>query len=124
MMIKIPVSIGEVWDKLSILHIKRDRLTNHESRQIVQGEIDLLEECLDNCSYLQDEDFKELIKVNGLIWDGIAESQKWNLDRPKDINRALEVYANLNNDNNDRFLIKKIINHRFNSAIQEVKSHI
>lgn len=123
-MIKIPVSIGEVWDKLSILHIKRDRLTNHESRQIVQEEINLLEECLDNCDYRQDKDFKELVKINQKIWDGIAESQKWNAYRPRDINRALDVYANLNNDNNERFFIKKIINQRFNSTIREVKGHI
>ena len=41
-MITIPVSVGELIDKLSILHVKRLKISNEEKLEYVNKEFELL----------------------------------------------------------------------------------
>ena len=40
-MIHVPVSVGELIDKLSILHVKNIKITNEEKLVLVNKEFDL-----------------------------------------------------------------------------------
>ena len=41
-MIYVPVSVGELIDKLSILHVKKTKITNEEKLVLVNKEFELL----------------------------------------------------------------------------------
>jgi len=41
-MIHVPVSVGELIDKLSILHVKQTKITNEEKLEYVNKEFELL----------------------------------------------------------------------------------
>jgi threonine synthase len=54
-MIRIPVSVGELLDKLSILHIKKIKIQNSEKLQKIEKEFKLLNEI--STQYLGVKDF-------------------------------------------------------------------
>lgn len=70
-MIYIPASIGEVIDKLSILHIKKTKILDPEKKENIIKEFELIYNI--SCEFLNDMSienlYHELVKVNNLIWD-------------------------------------------------------
>lgn len=126
----IPVSVGEVFDKLSILHLKLWYIKDPEKRSMVVKEIDNLEKSLGTDladSYVGDANYCELFKVNKLIWESIELSNTWNFTsaaNQADLLYRESVYRGLNVLNNQRFQAKKRINESFDSEVREVKSHI
>lgn len=118
-MFKIPVSIGEIFDKLTILDIKRDRIEDPGRRAHVSHEYDLLYEVVSSeiskCSY-----FYRILKViNSEIWDSmnilrdnVENTEFW----------ARECRKTLV-DNDRRCRVKNKINTLINSAIKEQKSY-
>jgi hypothetical protein len=70
-MISIPVSVGELLDKLSILHIKQKNIQNSEKLEKVKAEYSLLYEI--SQVYLGGKDFfnlyDDLITINSKLWD-------------------------------------------------------
>lgn len=129
MNINIPVSIGEVFDKLSINWIKQSEFKDVTKKEMVTAEISAIEACMPDevIDYKKDPDFIALLDLNYDIWEGIEKSQKWIDKSPKGLEEQHEwnaVYSSLNKLNNERFKIKRRINERFNSAIGETKSHL
>ena len=49
---EINVSIGELWDKFTILLIKKDKITNQEKLKIVLNEIAFLQPKMDKYEYV------------------------------------------------------------------------
>ena len=125
-----PVSIGEVFDKLSILHLKLIYITDLDKRKAVSNEIAGLEHSLGTDltkAYPSDPDYCNLFKINGIIWEDIELSNTWNYQRAEtetERKAREKVYSSLNLNNNLRFKSKQRINERFNSSIKEVKSHL
>jgi hypothetical protein len=70
-MIKIPVSIGEIIDKLSILQIKKNKINNFEKLKLINKEFELLYEI--SSHYLGDDEilklYHQLIEVNSKLWE-------------------------------------------------------
>ena len=63
-MITIPVSVGELIDKLSILHVKKIKITNLEKLVYVNKEFELLYNF--SSDYLNDEEITKLYhELNG-----------------------------------------------------------
>jgi hypothetical protein len=123
MSVSVPVSIGELWDKHSILLIKYDKIKNPEKRNIVQREIELLEMLMNNYSYSDNELFINLKNVNELLWDiedKIRIKEKNNLFDVEFIELARSVYFT----NDKRAEIKGAINKKYNSDICEVKDYV
>lgn len=126
----ISVSVGEVFDKLSILHLKLWNIKDPEKMNVVHTEIKSLEKSMGTDlaeSYPNDVDFIALMQANKLIWDGIEQANSWINNQVTNVFEILqrnEVYSNLNVWNNQRFAAKNRINQRFNSEVREVKSHI
>ena len=121
-MIQIPVSVGELIDKLSILYIKQTMITDNSKLEFINKEFELLYNF--SSSYLNDEKlldlYHQLVNVNTRLWKiedelRIIESQK--IFDDKFIELARLVYKN----NDIRFTIKNTINQLTNSEIQEQK---
>jgi hypothetical protein len=123
---EIKVSVGEVFDKLSILEIKKSKLTDPDKLQNVQKEYDYLNQILDTSRIADSAKFKhfynQLIEVNSLLWD--IEDGKRACERNQDfgetfIQLARQVYIK----NDLRAAIKKEINIYFRSEFTEEKSY-
>ena len=124
-MIQIPVSVGELIDKLSILHIKQTMISDNSKLEFIKKEFELLYNF--SSSYLNDEKlldlYHQLVNVNTTLWKiedelRIIESQK--IFDNKFIELSRLVYKN----NDIRFTIKNTINQLTNSEIQEQKDYV
>lgn len=120
----IMVSIGEVLDKISILDIKRNKITNEDKLKNILFEYSHLVEITENIhpDILSIKLYKELYDVNLKLWEvedniRIKESEKdFGLEF---VELARSVYF-LNDKRAD---IKKEINLNYNSEIVEEKSY-
>ena len=124
-MITIPVSIGELIDKLSILYIKQTMISDNSKLEFINKEFELLYNF--SSSYLNDEKlldlYHQLVNVNTTLWKiedelRIIESQKIFDNNFIELSRL--VYKN----NDIRFTIKNTINQLTNSEIQEQKDYV
>jgi hypothetical protein len=123
-MITIPVSVGELIDKLSILHVKKTRVFNEQKLAFINDEFQLLYNI--SSFYLKNDKISELydklIKVNSKLWD--IEDELRIIESTKEfdltfIDLARKVYYT----NDERFLIKNKINELTNSNIREQKDY-
>lgn len=119
---EIPISIGELFDKYSILEIKREKITNPEKLSRVNNELDKLKPITERFE-ISPILYYDLIKVNRELWD--IEDRIRVLEKAQDfsgefIKLARSVYFK----NDLRGEIKSKINKYFNSNICEVKEYI
>lgn len=120
----IKVSVGELFDKITILEIKRFRITDPEKLRNVLKEYNYL--CtkalkLDK-SYASTKEFKKLYKINLILWE--VEDSKRSHERSKDFGSDfIELARNVYKFNDKRALVKKAINDKYNSEIVEEKSY-
>ena len=120
--IHVPISIGELIDKITILEIKKDKLKNLKLKNIL-NELSFLRAVLEkNKILIPDEIFLQLKSINLTLWDiedkiRIKEKNK-EFDN-EFIKLARSVY--LNNDR--RSETKRELNIMFNSEIIEEKSY-
>lgn len=124
-MINIEVSYGELFDKISILEIKKAKLINSNDIEKVIFELSLLTSALSKLNINNhdiDKLFNELNKVNLKLWeieDKIREKERFNSFDEEFIELARNVYKT----NDKRSQIKKEINLNLKSEVFEVKSY-
>ncbi len=120
---KVEVSIGEIFDKVSILQIKKERILDKVKLGFVNSELDYLQKCLfeENIECPQDL-FLELKEINEELWD-IEDLLREKYNKNQLDNEYMEkmVYDIILNDK--RFLVKKKINDLLDSSIKEQKSY-
>ena len=124
MIINTPISLGELIDKLSILKIKKKKITDKKKLSFINEELSLLQSILSNST--KDKKISEyldkLIKVNSKLWrieDDIRDCERNKKFDQKFIDLARAVYLN----NDKRSEIKLEINNHFGSTLVEVKSY-
>ena len=70
-MIYTPVSVGELIDKLSILHVKQTKITNEEKLEYINKEFELLYNL--SSGYLDNPEietlYHQLVDTNSKLWD-------------------------------------------------------
>ena len=118
----IPVSIGELYDKYTILQIKKEKINNIDKLAYITTELTHLQPLIDK--FKLDLALVEKIKnVNERLWeieDNIRiKEAKLEFDE-EFINLARLVYKT----NDERYSIKAMINNIYNSAIQEIKHYL
>jgi len=122
-MIHIPISNGELVDKLTILEIKKEKITDEEKLKKADNEYKLLRKIyFDNSLNLYKNLYDKLKKVNEKLWtieDDIREKEYKNEFDEEFIKLARNVYKT----NDLRFKLKDIINRLSYSSIHEVKSY-
>ena len=119
------ISAGELIDKITILEIKKEKISNKEKLIEVDKELVSLNETLKKS--INDENkilsFKNDLKnINLKLWDiedGKRSAEKNNKFDEKFIQLARNVYK----FNDERAKIKLAINNAFGSNIKEVKSY-
>jgi len=124
MIINTPVSLGELVDKISILHIKNTNIKDNEKLLLVKEELSLLQQTLnDHVNSNQIKPFLDsLIEINSKLWvieDDIRDCERDKNFDQKFIDLARSVYFT----NDKRSEIKLEINKKFGSKIVEVKSY-
>lgn len=120
----IPVSVGELIDKITILEIKSELISNSEKLKNIRYELDqLLKILVDlNLSKSIKELQYDLFEVNRKLWDienfkrSCEANQKFDQEF---IDAARKVYLL----NDQRANIKRQINELTGSAIKEEKLH-
>ena len=124
MIISIPVSLGELVDKISILHIKNKNIKDDKKLKLIREELELLNSILND--HIKKDDIKEhlnvLIEINSELWvieDEIRDCERNKKFDEKFISLARSVYIT----NDKRSEIKLNINKKFGSKIVEVKSY-
>jgi tetratricopeptide (TPR) repeat protein len=117
----VPVSIGELIDKYTILQIKQNKIQNAEKLAMVEKEIAYLQPFVDKHN-LEPELIDELREINEKLWvveDQIRDKEKIRLFDDEFIQLARSVYI----INDKRCETKNKINTILNSGLSEVKSY-
>lgn len=122
--ILVPVSPGELLDKITILKIKAARIKDAAKLANVRLELSLLTQTWDQSAGATDvrEDTQALQAVNEQLWDIEDQIRAKEAARAFDaefIELARQVYLR----NDERAAIKKRVNTRMGSRIVEEKSY-
>ena len=122
MEVQIPVSVGELVDKITILQIKANRFSG-EALGNVQRELALLEGVLAGCGVkLPTELIDALSEINQRLWtieDAIRECESSNCFDDRFIELARSVYR----CNDQRAALKRQINTATGSHLIEEKGY-
>ena len=125
MLINVPVSIGELFDKISILDIKTKKIKNKDDLKLIKYELSKLRKIVKSkglTSINIKNKYQSLKSINEKLW--IIENKKRRCEKLKKfdnnfINLARKVYIY----NDKRASLKKDINELSGSSIVEIKSH-
>jgi len=121
--ILIEVSAGELLDKISILHIKLDKIKDKNSLDFIKNEYDVLIQERDKNIDLNDEInnlYIELKTVNEKLW--IIEDEKRLCEKNSKFDeKFIQVSRDIHFLNDRRAVIKLNINKILGSNIKEIK---
>jgi predicted transposase YbfD/YdcC len=118
----IKVSIGEIVDKLTILRIKKNNITDEGKLFNVITEYDYLYDVVFNQLKIESDDFYNLLLVNERLWDiedFIRDKERDKVFDTEFIELARSVYVT----NDKRAELKKEINLKYGSLFVEEKSY-
>ena len=123
--ILVEVSVGELFDKISILEIKKERIKDSDKLKFINSEYEVLKSELDKNIKIDgklQKFFVALKNVNSKLW--IIEDEKRKCE--KDTNFG-EDFIKLSRDvhflNDTRAKIKLDINNHTGSKIKEIKEY-
>ena len=124
-MVTIPVSVGELIDKLSILHVKQLKISNENKLLFINNEFELIYNM--SSIYLDDEEilslYRKLIEVNTKLWE--IEDELRNIESTINFDtHFIELARKVYYTNDERFSLKNKINDITNSEVREQKDYI
>ena len=126
MEIQINISVGELIDKITILQIKKEKITNLEKVEKVSYELELLENSLNSFKTGEKEELKKLMNelkiINEKLW-GIEDDIRLLEKNKKFESEFIELARSVYKTNDERFEVKNKINKLFSSNVEEVKSY-
>ncbi len=123
--ISVPVSPGELIDKLTILEIKSERMSDAKKVANVKLELQLLSDTWAKSDYAKiniNTEWSELKRINAQLWDiedQIRDEERHQRFGEEFIRLARAVYF----INDDRAAVKRLINDKLGSKIVEEKSY-
>ena len=119
------ISAGELFDKITILEIKKIKINDKNNLIDVEKELSSLNETVKKFIPDQKDVFKlieELKEINLKLWD--IENGKRSAEKNKNFGKKfLELARSVYKTNDERAKIKLEINLKLGSNIKEVKSH-
>ena len=123
--ILVEVSVGELFDKISILEIKKDKIKDEEKLKYITDEYNLLKEQMVDKVKLNEKLsglFDTLKDINSNLW--VIEDDKRLCEKNSDFG---EKFIKLSRDihflNDKRASIKLEINNQTGSKIKEIKEY-
>ncbi len=125
MAVTIPVSWGELFDKLTILRIKLARISNESKLANISAELSALER-IPASHPLPEEELQRLVaelhQVNVVLWD--IEDDIRQCERQQDFSeRFIELARSVYRTNDKRAELKRAINDLLGSELVEEKSY-
>ena len=119
---KIEVSVGEIVDKLSILTIKKNNISDKTKLDNITKEHDYLHNVVFNELQISKDDFFNLVLINERLWD--IEDKLRDKERDKSFDDDfIELARSVYFTNDKRAEIKKEINLKYGSLFVEEKSY-
>jgi hypothetical protein len=123
--IRVPISPGELLDKITILQIKSRRMSGADKLANVRVELNSLQNTWDGSAYARVDvaaEMRDLLAVNERLW--VIEDDIRDRERAQDfgaefIRLARAVYF----ENDERAAIKRRINLKLGSGLIEEKSY-
>ena len=125
MNVRVEISIGEFFDKLTILEIKRSRIEDVAKLENIKRELDGLNRLLEELPFSRKDvsaEVDELKEINERLWvieDDIRDKESQKTFDDAFIQLARAVYQN----NDRRFEVKTAINRKLGSDFIEEKSY-
>ena len=119
--IVIPVSLGELIDKITILEIKKEHIQENKKLKNINKELGSLKKILlDANLHIDSKLINQLKKVNNILWKIEDEIRIKENDKEFD-NEFIKLARSVYKENDKRALIKKEINYTYYSEIIEEK---
>jgi len=119
------ISVGELFDKITILEIKKSKISNKEKLNDIEKELLSLKETVKK--YIPNQSsiskyINDLKNINLKLWD--IEDGKRAAEKNKDFGeKFIELARNVYKFNDERAKVKLAINTTLGSNIKEVKSY-
>ena len=125
MKVLVEISAGELFDKITILKIKTEKIKDKSKLENVHKELDILEKeslKFDNMSDKLSDHIKNLKNINSELWD--IENIKREMEASKDFGESfIKISRDVHFKNDIRAKIKKDINNLTNSNVSEEKEY-
>ena len=125
MKISVPISVGELFDKISILEIKKIKIKDKTKLQDIKFELNALKQILTKKRLHKKnikEEYAKLFNINKRLWN--IEDKKRSYEKSKKFDKAfIELARKVYLLNDRRAKIKNKINLNSGSKIREVKSY-
>jgi hypothetical protein len=125
MNVRVEISIGEFFEKLTILEIKRSRIKDAAKLENIERELNGLNRLLEELPFSRkdvSDEVDELKAINEKLWvieDELRDKESHRTFDDTFIQLARAVYKN----NDRRFEVKKAINRKLGSDFIEEKSY-
>ena len=125
MSILTEISIGEFLDKLTILQIKSERISDETGQRNIHKEMKILESTWNESGRSREPitmELRELREVNETLWE-IEDKLRGKEARKEFDNEFVELARSVYLTNDRRAQIKKTINTKLDSALVEEKRY-
>ena len=123
--ILVEVSVGELLDRISILEIKKEKISNPESIKFIEKEYLILKDQLNKnikSDKKMEEFFNNLKKINLKLWS--IENDKRMCEKNSDFGeKFIKLSREIHFLNDDRSKVKLEINKYTGSQIREIKQY-
>ena len=123
--ILVEVSVGELLDRISILEIKKEKISNPESIKFIEKEYLILKDQLNKnikSDKKLEELFNDLKKTNLKLWS--IEDDKRMCEKNSDFGeKFIKLSREIHFLNDDRSKVKLEINKYTGSQIREIKQY-
>ena len=120
--VSVPISIGELCDKYTILQIKSEKISDVNKLNKIENEIRYLKPLIYQCKVSEDK-LNDLKMINEKLWD--IEDELRTIETTKNFDtHFIELARKVYYTNDDRFLLKNQINELTDSEVREQKDYI
>ena len=121
----VPISFGELIDKITILEIKAERISDPQKVENIRRELDLLKAARVRCVVADTEIaplHAELRRINAALWD--IEDRLRSCERDRAFGTEfVELARSVYRTNDRRAALKRMISELAGSTIVEEKSY-
>jgi predicted nucleic acid-binding Zn-ribbon protein len=125
MKVFVEISVGELFDKITILKIKTEKIKDEKKLNNIKIELEILQNEASKLPQTDDDliqNIENLKKINNQLWD--IENIKRELESSKDFgDNFINISRDVHFKNDERAKIKKKINDLTNSNVTEEKEY-
>ena len=119
--VKIPVSVGELFDKFTILQNKKERIKDLKKLKYIDKEIHYLKSIKDSL-FVPHQIVDNLKNINEKLWD-IEDNIRIKESKKDFDSEFIELARAVYKTNDERNKVKNYISNLFNPDILDIKSY-